>query len=312
MGSTPPEDVVPQRQHGAEPDRMVGMVDIVVAGLRVQQDGQAVAVEHEPGQERAQQRARKRDLIHRLRMRPDQRVVPAAERGLGECGRHPLAQPGRPVAARRRIVIDVGVIGRDDRGIDGRRRARGLWVRHGRLLVCDRRREGAKAIDKFYQDCRQWKRATNAGSQDAMTNYLLVSFKTCPWVQRAAIVLREKKVDFEFRHIEPDNRPDWFLAISPHKKVPVLRIDDKVSLFESNAIAEYLDETIAPRLHPADPAERAVNRAWTDYIPTFADAVTSTAYADTEADYTKAAAKIPVAFDRLEKALTKQGSGPYF
>ena len=64
-----------------------------------------------------------------------------------------------------------------------------------------------------------------------MANYLLVSFKTCPWVQRAAIVLREKAIPFEFRHIEPDNRPDWFLAISPHKKVPVLRIDDKVSLF---------------------------------------------------------------------------------
>ena len=90
-----------------------------------------------------------------------------------------------------------------------------------------------------------------------MAKYLLVSFKTCPWVQRAAIVLREKNIPFEFRHIEPDNRPDWFLAISPHKKVPVLRIDDKVSLFESNAINEYLDETIAPRLHPDDPVERA-------------------------------------------------------
>src|SRR3981081_3338178 len=172
--------------------------------------------------------------------------------------------------------------------------------------------EGAKAIDKFYQDCRQWERATHAGSQDAMTNYLLVSFKTCPWVQRAAIVLREKKVDFEFRHIEPDNRPDWFLAISPHKKVPVLRIDDKGSLFESNAIAEYLDETIAPRLHPAARAARAVNRAWTDYIPTFAQSVTGCAYADTEADFNKAIGQIPAAFERLETALTKQGSGPFF
>ena len=146
-----------------------------------------------------------------------------------------------------------------------------------------------------------------------MAKYLLVSFKTCPWVQRAAIVLREKNVDFEFRHIEPDNRPDWFLAISPHKKVPVLRVDDRVSLFESNAIAEYLDETVLPRLHPEDAVERAVNRAWTDYVPTFAEGVTATAYADTEADYDKAAAKIPVPFGRIEKALEKQGSGdPYF
>jgi glutathione S-transferase len=148
--------------------------------------------------------------------------------------------------------------------------------------------------------------------ESVMAKYLLVSFKTCPWVQRAAIVLREKGIDFEFRHIEPDNRPDWFLAISPHKKVPVLRLDDTVSLFESNAIAEYLDETIAPRLHPADPVVRAVNRAWTDYVPTFAGAVTATAYADNEADYNKAAAGIPAAFERLEQALTKQGSGPFF
>jgi glutathione S-transferase len=145
-----------------------------------------------------------------------------------------------------------------------------------------------------------------------MAKYMLVSFKTCPWVQRAAIALREKKIDFEFRHIEPDNRPDWFLAISPHKKVPVLRIDDSVSLFESNAICEYLDETIAPRLHPEDPIERAVNRAWTDYVPSFADVVTSTGYAQGEDAYNKAAEKIPVPLERLEKALEKQGSGPFF
>ena len=145
-----------------------------------------------------------------------------------------------------------------------------------------------------------------------MAKYLLVSFKTCPWVQRAAIVLREKAVEFEFRHIEPDNRPEWFLAISPHKKVPVLRIDDSVSLFESNAIAEFLDETIEPRLHPEDAVARAVNRAWTDYVPSFAAAVTGCAYSDSEADYRKAVAEIPVAFERLEKALEKQGSGPFF
>src|SRR5476651_1909548 len=145
-----------------------------------------------------------------------------------------------------------------------------------------------------------------------MAKYLLVSFKTCPWVQRAAIVLREKNVDFEFRHIDPDNRPDWFLAISPHKKVPVLRIDDRVSLFESNAIAEYLDETIAPRLHPMDPLARAVNRAWTDYVPSFAEAVTATAYADDAAVYDAAAARIRLPFERLEKALETQGAGPFF
>ena len=140
----------------------------------------------------------------------------------------------------------------------------------------------------------------------------LISHKLCPYVQRAVIVAKEKGIEFERVDIDLANKPDWFLAISPHKKVPVLRIDDTVSLFESNAIAEYLDETVAPRLHPEDPVTRAINRAWTDYVPTFADIVTGTAYADTEADYDKVAAKIPVPFERLEKALARQGGGPFF
>lgn len=145
-----------------------------------------------------------------------------------------------------------------------------------------------------------------------MAKYLLVSFKTCPWVQRAAIVLREKGVEFEFRHIDRDNRPDWFLAISPHKKVPVLSVDGKVSLFESNAINEYLDETIAPRLHPEDPVQRAINRAWTDYVPTFSEMVTGQAYSEDEAEYKDDIAKIPAAFERLERALETQKAGPFF
>src|SRR3982074_2564483 len=140
--------------------------------------------------------------------------------------------------------------------------------------------------------------------EDPMAKYMLVSFKTCPWVQRSAIILREKNTPFEFRHIEPDN--------PPHRKVPTLTMDDKVTLFESNAINEYLDETVAPRLHPEDPIQRAINRAWTDYVPTFASSVPGCAYAATEAEYQKAVAKIPEAFDRLEKALEKQGSGPFF
>ena len=79
----------------------------------------------------------------------------------------------------------------------------------------------------------------------------------------------------------------------------MLRVDDSVSLFESSAITEYLDDTIAPRLHPEDPVQRAVNRAWTDYVPTFSEHVTGVAYADDEAAAKKCTDKIPVAFERL-------------
>ncbi|MBI4190518.1 MAG: glutathione S-transferase family protein [Betaproteobacteria bacterium] len=147
------------------------------------------------------------------------------------------------------------------------------------------------------------------------SRFMLCSFKTCPWVQRAAIVLRQKQVPYDITYIEQDKdkRPDWFLAISPHSKVPVLQIDGKDALFESNAIAEYLDETVAPRLHPEDPIARAHNRSWTDYVSTFAGAVSSTMYADSEEELVARAAKITGPFGKLEDVLAKRGNaGPYF
>jgi glutathione S-transferase len=143
--------------------------------------------------------------------------------------------------------------------------------------------------------------------------YTLCSFDTCPWVQRAAIVLQQKGVPYDINYIDPDNRPEWFLKISPHAKVPVLQVDEKHSLFESNAIAEFLDETAEPRLHPEDPLERARNRAWTDYVTTFSIGVTKALYADTEEDFNARLERIPGVFQKLEDALALRGNeGPYF
>ena len=80
--------------------------------------------------------------------------------------------------------------------------------------------------------------------------------------------MRAKGVEFEVTYINLREKPDWFLEISPHGKVPVLIVDE-VPLFESNAIAEFLEEVTEPRLHPSDAVERAKHRAWTDYVPTF-------------------------------------------
>lgn len=146
-----------------------------------------------------------------------------------------------------------------------------------------------------------------------MAKFKLSSFKTCPWVQRAAIVLQAKQVSYDIIYIDRDNRPAWFLAISPHSKVPVLQIDEKEALFESNAIAEYLDETAQPRLHPEDALHRARNRAWTDYVTTFASTISQAAYSNTEEEFTARTAKIAEPFKKLEEALAKRGnSGPYF
>lgn len=127
------------------------------------------------------------------------------------------------------------------------------------------------------------------------------------------IVLRAKDVRFEVTYINLREKPDWFLEISPHGKVPVLSVGGQ-PLFESNAIAEYLDEMVPPHLHPEDPIKRARNRAWTDFVPDFSAALGGVYYA---ADDTALARGMEVARGRLaklEEALaTERGNeGPYF
>lgn len=89
----------------------------------------------------------------------------------------------------------------------------------------------------------------------------LISFKLCPFVQRSVITLLEKNIDFAIQYIDLSNKPDWFLAISPLGKVPVLRVGDH-ALFESNVINEYLDEAYGSPLHPSDALKKAQHRAW--------------------------------------------------
>ena len=79
----------------------------------------------------------------------------------------------------------------------------------------------------------------------------LVSHLLCPYVQRAAIVLAEKGIDFERINIDLANKPDWFLKISPLGKTPVLLVNGK-PIFESAVICEYLEETTVNPLHPRD------------------------------------------------------------
>src|ERR1700682_2342672 len=92
----------------------------------------------------------------------------------------------------------------------------------------------------------------------------LISHKLCPYVQRAVIALAEKGVAFERIDIDLANKPDWFLAISPLGKTPVLQVGD-AAIFEWAVILEYLEETQTNPLHPADPLKRAEHRGWIEF-----------------------------------------------
>ena len=127
------------------------------------------------------------------------------------------------------------------------------------------------------------------------------------------IVLRAKTVDFKVTDVDLGNKPDWFLDISPHGQVPVLVVDE-LPLFESNAIAEFLEETLPPPLHPRDPVRRARNRAWTDFTPAFSGGLYDLYWCGSEAELPakRAAARKRIA--KLEGAIAGErgNDGPFF
>jgi len=92
----------------------------------------------------------------------------------------------------------------------------------------------------------------------------LVSFKACPFVQRVAITLQYKGIDYDIEYVDLGSPPEWFLAISPQKKVPLLIVDSTV-IFESAVINEYIDEAYPPKLHPEDLLMKAINRSWIEF-----------------------------------------------
>ncbi|WP_284179891.1 glutathione S-transferase family protein [Rhabdaerophilum sp. SD176] len=136
----------------------------------------------------------------------------------------------------------------------------------------------------------------------------LVSFDLCPYVQRAAIVLREKNVPHQRIDIDLSNKPDWFKAISPLGKVPLLKVGENV-LFESAVIAEYLEETHGPALHPADPLEKARHRAWIEFGSTILADIWVVETTKDAGAFDAKAALLKEKFARLELVL---GEGPFF
>lgn len=83
------------------------------------------------------------------------------------------------------------------------------------------------------------------------------------------MVCEEKGIDYALR--ETTLRAPELFAIHPFGKMPVLRHDDLV-LFESKAIATYLDRTFdGPQLIPADPRRAAQTEQWVSLVNTVVD-----------------------------------------
>jgi glutathione S-transferase len=139
------------------------------------------------------------------------------------------------------------------------------------------------------------------------TDIELISHPLCPYVHRAAALLTELGVPFTLRYIDLQNKPSWFLDISPRGKVPVL-LAGGTPIFESNVIQEYLGERFAPELLLADPLARARRRMWMEIANDLMTTNYKIAIATTQRERDAAVAGAREALARFEPLLSP---GPF-
>ena len=147
-----------------------------------------------------------------------------------------------------------------------------------------------------------------------MATIEIISSSSCPFAQRTRMAALEKGLDSKLTEIDLENKPDWFVRISPYGKVPVVRHGDTV-VFESAVINEYLEDAFPERpLLPGDLALRARARTWIDFanvrlVPHFYKVLLAQD-ADEQSLHKR---KILEALEFMEfKGLRKRRDGPYW
>lgn len=81
------------------------------------------------------------------------------------------------------------------------------------------------------------------------------------YVRTVRMILEETNTSYELQGVDIfKDRSSEYLAINPFGKVPTLKVDDQI-LYETCAIAQYLDTTVADHaFSPQDPMEQAKMR----------------------------------------------------
>lgn len=140
-----------------------------------------------------------------------------------------------------------------------------------------------------------------------MSQYELISFSLCPYVQRSVITLNHKQIEFDVSYIDLKSPPLWFLEISPMGKVPVLKVNGRV-LFESAVINEYLDEVTGGGLLPTDALDKAQCRAWIEFASELLGNQYMSLLAKDESGFSERLETLQKHFARLQQVV----KGPYF
>lgn len=96
--------------------------------------------------------------------------------------------------------------------------------------------------------------------KDAMK---LIGSLTSPYVRKTRIVLAEKRIGYDFEVDVPWNADSHVPDYNPLGKIPVLKMDDGTTLFDSRVIVEYLDSlNPVSRLIPESNRRRIMVKRW--------------------------------------------------
>ncbi|WP_379545805.1 glutathione S-transferase family protein [Qipengyuania sp. DSG2-2] len=94
---------------------------------------------------------------------------------------------------------------------------------------------------------------------DTPPDLVIYGSPVSPFVRKVAAVCIEKDVPFEIDAVDVFNPPEWFRAISPLKRIPVLRdrsiaaegVDGTIA--DSSAICAYIERKVpGPAIYPAE------------------------------------------------------------
>lgn len=131
----------------------------------------------------------------------------------------------------------------------------------------------------------------------------IVSFTICPFVQRVTAALEAKQIPYEIEYISLKEKPQWFLDISPHGQVPLLITENRTTLFESDAIIEYIQDEYGA-LEEVSNEQRAMDRAWSYMASKNYLAQCGTMGSKDQATFEQREAKLRNVFEKAEKQLS--------
>jgi len=135
----------------------------------------------------------------------------------------------------------------------------------------------------------------------------LFLFAICPFAQRVHMSLIHSQLPFEKIILDPSNIPDDFSSISPLGNVPVLRVNNSESIFESAIINDYVAQISPIKMEPDSQIQRAQMRAWSEYGGTCMGAMMQVLQAEDETSFKQANKALIDKFQPLSKQLEAKG-----